>query len=117
MTDAEAPERSFQPFYDSGALSAMKLAVDPKVGLITSAEFMMIREGEPPVFVCHAAPSTTEVLSGMGAANRGAACSAKPENAFIRACGEAIERYCSAFVDESSLVLKSTRELLQEGAA
>ena len=99
----------------AASLSAMRLALDPKVGLIRSAEFMATFETEPPVFLCYADPCDTFALSDIEASNRGGACATTAERAFVRACGEAIERYCSSFFNFDEMIVASQRSLANRG--
>lgn len=85
--------------------------VDSKTGLIKSVELIKVSESDPQVFMAHANPSDTTPLTGLPAANRGAAASAIPERAIVRACGESIERYCSAIFDVQLMLLASERDL------
>jgi ribosomal protein S12 methylthiotransferase accessory factor len=93
------------------ALSNFAALTDPKTGIIRKVELIKICERDPIVFVAHADPCDTVPLTGIPAANRGAACSVQLERALIRACGESIERYCSAFFELSTLRIASESEL------
>jgi ribosomal protein S12 methylthiotransferase accessory factor len=97
------------------AVSRMRMAVDPKVGIIRSAEFMRVTENEASVFVAYADPCDTTALAGIESSNRGGACATDPERAFLRACGEAIERYCSSFFELDTLELASEEDLASSG--
>ena len=82
----------------AGALTNLSTLVDPKVGIIRSVELLHVSERDPDVFVAYSEPCDTLPLTGLRAANRGAAWSPVRERAVIRACGESVERYCSAFL-------------------
>jgi ribosomal protein S12 methylthiotransferase accessory factor len=85
--------------------------MNPRTGIIKSADFLMISENEPNVFLCHATPASTVSLAGIAADNRGGGCSGSKTRAFNKACGEAIERYCSSFFDIQRMKLASADEL------
>jgi ribosomal protein S12 methylthiotransferase accessory factor len=98
------------------ALSNFAPLVDHKTGLIRSVELLKISEVDPAVFLAYAVPCDTTPLAGIPGANRGGACSVRPERAVVRACGESIERYCSAFCAEETLRLAPERQLTEQGA-
>jgi ribosomal protein S12 methylthiotransferase accessory factor len=95
----------------SEALARFSALVDAKTGIIRSLEVLRIGEDDPVVFMAHAQPCDTLPISGMRAANRGAACSAVLERALVRACGESVERYCSALFEPRDLRLCCGRDL------
>jgi ribosomal protein S12 methylthiotransferase accessory factor len=97
------------------ALAAFAPLVDERTGLIRNVEVLKLDVRDPEVFVATADPCDTASLTGITAANRGAACSTTPERAVVRACGESIERYCSAFFDPMALRLASEDELRASG--
>lgn len=97
------------------ALTNLGSLVDGKTGIINSVEVVSISETDPQVFLAHATPSDTTPLANMEAANRGAACSVSRERAIIRACGESVERYCSAFLPIDEFRLASENELASGG--
>jgi ribosomal protein S12 methylthiotransferase accessory factor len=98
------------------ALSNFGPLVDPKVGLIRSVELVKVSESDPQVYLAHADPCDTTPLTGIRAANRGAACSTTRDRAILRACGESVERYCSAFFKLAELRLATAADLEQEGS-
>lgn len=93
------------------ALAAFAPLVDERTGLIRSVEVLRLDLRDPEVYMASAEPCDTIPLTGIAAANRGAACSTTPERAIVRACGESIERYCSAFFDPRALRFASEEEL------
>jgi ribosomal protein S12 methylthiotransferase accessory factor len=97
------------------ALSAFAGLVDPKTGIIRSVELLKLTEDDPEVFVAHAVGCDTVPLAGIEAANRGAACSTSAERAVVRACGESVERYCSALFDVRELSLATEDDLEASG--
>lgn len=97
------------------SLGAFAALVDDKTGIIRSVSMMKLGEDDPPVFLAHADPSDTVPITGMRAANRGAACSIAADRAIIRACGESVERYCAAIYDPRELRLASAAELRAAG--
>jgi len=97
------------------ALSNFATLVDPKVGLIRSVKLVKLSETDPITYLAYTEPCDTTPIAGIAAANRGAACASTADRAILRACGECIERYCSAFFDLDSLRLASEQELEGEG--
>jgi ribosomal protein S12 methylthiotransferase accessory factor len=97
------------------SLAAFAALVDEKTGIIRSVDVMKLGPGDPPVFLAHAEPSDTAPLTGMRAANRGAACSVSVDRAIVRACGESIERYCSAIYDPRELHVARAAVLIASG--
>jgi ribosomal protein S12 methylthiotransferase accessory factor len=97
------------------ALAAFAPLVDEQTGLIRSVDLLKLDARDPVVYMANAEPCDTVSLTGIAAANRGAACSTTPERAIVRACGESIERYCSAFFDPLGLRLASEDELRASG--
>jgi len=99
------------------ALARQRFAalVDDRVGIIHRVDVVRTGPQDPAVFVAYADPSSTHPLTGLKAANRGAAASLDWERAVVRACGESIERYCSAFFDLDSMPLATAEELRLTG--
>lgn len=97
------------------ALSGFGALTDARTGVIRKVEVLKTGENDPAIYLAHAEPCDTTALAGLPAANRGAACSATPERAIVRACGESVERYCSAFFDVGSMLLTSPAELAAAG--
>lgn len=97
-------------------LSRFALLVDEKVGVVRSVEVVKLSESDPRIYLAYAEPCDTIPLAGIAASNKGAACATSAEAAVIRACGECIERYCSAFWQPGELVSASQAALLAEGS-
>ncbi|MCH9680231.1 MAG: YcaO-like family protein [Deltaproteobacteria bacterium] len=97
------------------SLADFSALVDSKTGIIRSVSVLKLSENDPPVFLAHSDPCDTAPITGMRAANRGAACSVASDRALVRACGESIERYSSAIYDPRSLRLASFDELTKAG--
>jgi len=95
----------------SAAFASLSTLVDPKVGIIQSVELLHVSERDPEVFLAYSEPCDTLPLTGLRAANRGAACSPIRERAVIRACGESVERYCSAFLRMEELPVATASAL------
>ena len=98
-------------------LSRFAVLVDPKVGIIRSVDIVKLNENDPSVYLAYAEPCDTMPLAGIAAANRGAACAYDVDRAILRACGECVERYCSAFFDFDTLRLASQSQLESERRA
>ena len=96
-------------------LSRFAALVDAKVGLIRSVEIVKLSERDPGVYLAYADGCDTFALTSISASNNGAACAADRDRAIVRACGESIERYCSAFFDLESLPYTSALELTRHG--
>lgn len=96
------------------ALASFSALVDEKVGLIRAVELVRLNDGDPAVFLAHALPGDTRALRANKAANVGAACATSLGRAVLRACGESIERYCSAFWDPENLIHASSRQLASQ---
>lgn len=97
------------------SLASFAPLVDARVGIIRSVDLVRLSETDPQVFLAYAEPADTMPLFGIRAANKGAACAATADRAILRACGESLERYCSAFYDEDSILLASEEELQHRG--
>ncbi|MEZ4450580.1 MAG: YcaO-like family protein [Nannocystaceae bacterium] len=97
------------------SLAAFASLVDPKTGIIRGVDLMKLGPSDPPVFLAHAAPCDTSPITGMRAANRGAACSVSADRAIVRACGESVERYCSAIYDPRELRLAPAAAITRAG--
>ena len=82
-----------------------------KTGIIQRIEQVPTSAFDPHVHFFLARPCNTAALTGIASENQGAACSMSMDRAFVRACGEVIERYASAFYDPSSFVLESEEGL------
>lgn len=99
------------------SLAEFAVLADSRTGIIGSVGLIRLSESDPVAYIAHAEPCDTRPLVGMPAENRGAACSASVERAVVRACGESVERYCSAFFDTDSLLQASYAELEASGRA
>ena len=99
------------------SLAEFSALVDERCGIIQRVDLLKLSEIDPVLFMAHAAGCDTSPLSGLPAANTGAACSASPERAVVRACGESVERYCSAFFDIGSFLVAADSELKAAGRA
>jgi len=93
------------------SLAAFAGLVDEGYGIIRRVSLLRPAPGAPEIFVAYAEPSSTLPLIGVEAANRGAAASASAQRAVVRACGESVERYCSAFFDREAMPLLPAAEL------
>ena len=112
MSSTRALRRELAP-----ALGAFGGLVDEVFGVIRQVTLVRPAPGAPEAFVAHALPSSTLPLAGVEAANQGAAASMSAERAVVRACGESVERYCSAFFDRDTMPLVTAAELAARGEA
>ena len=99
------------------ALAEFAVLTDSRTGIIGSVSLIRLSESDPVAYIANAEPCDTTPLVGLPAANQGSACSASAERAVLRACGESVERYCSAFFDTGSLLQASDAELEASGRA
>ncbi|ALC19224.1 YcaO-like family protein [Streptomyces pristinaespiralis] len=99
----------------SSALMEFGALVDERTGVIRRVELVKVSPNDPDVFMAYAEPCDTSALVGIAAANKGAACSPSRDRAVIRACGESIERYCSAFFRNTERAYASCAELSAAG--
>ena len=100
---------------EAAALARFRGLVDARTGVIRTVDLLRITERDPRVFMAHADPCDTTPLFGIEASNRGVACSATPERAIIRACGESVERYCSAVFDTDAMPLATYEDIVAGG--
>jgi len=89
--------------------------ISPRSGIISRIEFEDITPNEPQVYFARSTPARAEPLNGMETVNFGDAASVDPSRAHLKAMGESIERYCSAFYDKNDLILSSYNDLDGEG--
>jgi ribosomal protein S12 methylthiotransferase accessory factor len=89
--------------------------VDDTFGIIRKVEVLKLSGVDPAVFLAYANPCDTVPICGIPAANRGGACSVRLDRAVVRACGESVERYCSAIFDRESFVYRTRADLVRAG--
>lgn len=97
------------------AVSRFAALVDPKVGVVSSVEIVSLSDLDPRVYLAYAGGCDTFALAAITASNNGAACAVDLDRAVVRACGESVERYCSAFFDLDSMLYASRREIERDG--
>jgi ribosomal protein S12 methylthiotransferase accessory factor len=97
------------------ALAEFSALTDSRTGIIRAVDLIRLSEWDPVAYVAKAEPCDTVPIIGMPAANLGVAASASAERAIVRACGESVERYCSAFFDTESLLQATDAELEASG--
>jgi ribosomal protein S12 methylthiotransferase accessory factor len=85
--------------------------VSNRVGVISEVVFMETTPDEPAVYWAQSSPAKLAPLAGRTALNDGNATSIDPDRAIMKAVGETVERYCSAFYDEQELFLGTYEEL------
>ena len=81
------------------AVARFASLVDARTGLISRVDSIALTARDPQLHLVYAEPCDTTSMAGLAAANAGAAASPDPRRAFVRACGESIERYYGAFFD------------------
>jgi ribosomal protein S12 methylthiotransferase accessory factor len=66
---------------------------------------------DPAVYWAQSRPADLGPLAGRPALNEGNATSVDPDRAIMKAVGESVERYCSAFYDDGAFVFGSFEEI------
>jgi ribosomal protein S12 methylthiotransferase accessory factor len=79
--------------------------VSDRVGVISEVVFIETTPEEPAVYWARSYPAEFGSLAGRTALNAGNATSIDPNRAIMKAVGETIERYCSAFYDDQEMIL------------
>ncbi|MCB9483852.1 MAG: YcaO-like family protein [Dehalococcoidia bacterium] len=97
------------------AVARFASLVDARTGLISRVDSIALTARDPQLHLVYAEPCDTTSMAGLAAANAGAAASPDPRRAFVRACGESIERYCGAFFDFGAMRLATEEELNAAG--
>jgi len=92
-------------------LGRLAAAVDEKTGIVQRVEILKNASQDPRVFCAVAQHASLTPILGYTFENRGGACALTRTRAAIRAAGECIERYSSAFYDPSILQRASAAEL------
>jgi ribosomal protein S12 methylthiotransferase accessory factor len=96
------------------ALVRASRLVSDRVGVISEVVFMETTPDDPAVYWAQSRPANTGPLVGRPALNDGNATSVDPDRATMKAVGESVERYCSAFYDEDEFVFGTYEELSGE---
>jgi ribosomal protein S12 methylthiotransferase accessory factor len=104
-----ALDASPPPSLDEALARASRLVSD-RAGVIAEALFLETSATEPSVYFAQSRPAALPV-AGRHALNFGNATSVDPDRAAMKAVGESIERYCSAFYDESELIFSTYDEI------
>jgi ribosomal protein S12 methylthiotransferase accessory factor len=98
------------------ALARASRLVSDRVGIIADVVFLETTPEEPAMHWAQSRPSALESLAGRRALNGGNGTSVDSERAAIKAIGESIERYCSAFYDPRAIVAATYDELAPASA-
>jgi ribosomal protein S12 methylthiotransferase accessory factor len=85
--------------------------VSNRVGVISEVVFLETTPEDPAVYWAQSRPAEFGPLAGRTALNIGNATSVDPQRATIKAVGETVERYCSAFYDEQEFVFGTFEEI------
>jgi ribosomal protein S12 methylthiotransferase accessory factor len=93
------------------ALTRACRLVSDRVGVISEVVFGETTPEEPLVYWAQSRPAEFGPLAGRTAINHGNATSVDPDRASMKAIGETIERYCSAFYDEQEFLLSTYEEI------
>ena len=95
----------------SEALARASRLVSNRTGVISEAVFMETTPEEPAVHWAQSRPAALGPLAGRISLNDGNATSVDPDRAVMKAVGESIERYCSAFYDADALTIATYEEI------
>lgn len=95
----------------SEALQRASRLVSKRAGIISEVVFLETTPEEPAVYWAQARPAELSALVGRAAFNRGNATSVDRNRAVMKAVGESVERYCSAFYDDEEFVFGTSQEL------
>jgi ribosomal protein S12 methylthiotransferase accessory factor len=93
------------------ALTRAGRLISDRTGIISEVSFLETNPEEPAVFFTQTRPGALEPVAGRSALNHGNATSTDPDRATMKAVGETIERYCSAFYDEDELVFGTQEDM------
>lgn len=93
------------------SLAMARRLVSPRTGVISSVQFQPLKPDEPAVYWARSRPGRTSHLLPQSALAQGDGVSVTANRAVMKAVGETIERYCSAWCDYASLT-KGTRSNL-----
>src|ERR1700744_3718804 len=89
-------DNSPPPDIDESLTRAQRFVSD-QVGLISNVSFIEPAPDEPAIYFVQSRPARFGPLAGRSALNVGNATSIDRKRAIIKAVGETVERYCSAF--------------------
>lgn len=103
-------DESAPPGLSEALLRASRLVGD-RVGVISEVSYIETTPEEPAVYWAFSRPADRTPSEGRIALNNGNATSDDPDRAAMKAVGETVERYCSAFYDEGALVLGPYEEI------
>lgn len=96
---------------ETSNLGRLAPAIDSKTGIVRRVDLLRNSWIDPDVFCAVAQDASVAPLVGNSFDNRGAAAALTPARAAVRATGECIERYCSAFQFPAQMLQASTSEL------
>lgn len=92
-------------------LGRLAPAIDEKTGIVRRIDILLNCGLDPDLFCAVAQDASVRPILGRSFDNRGAAAALTRERAAVRAAGECIERYCSAFYNSTELLEASAAEL------
>ena len=97
------------------SLRRAKRLVSDRTGIVASVEFLEQSPEDPAVHQAWSSVGSAIPVLGRHALNRGIATSADSRRAIMKAVGESIERYCSAYYEDESLRLATFTDLDRDG--
>jgi len=103
-------DESPPPALGEALVRASRLVSD-RVGVISEVLFVETTPEDPAVYWAQSRPAGLGPVAGRTALNDGNATSVDPGRATIKAVGETVERYCSAFYDDHELIFGTYEEL------
>lgn len=86
-------------------------AIDEKTGIVSRIDVLRNTALDPDLFCAVAQDAKLAPIIGYGFDNRGAAAALTLTRAAVRAAGECIERYCSAFYEPAELYESTISDL------
>lgn len=97
--------------FTMSGFARLAAAVDEKTGIVQRVDILSNASKDPRVFCAVAQHASLAPILGYTFENRGGACALTRTRAAIRAVGECVERYSSAFYDPNTLHRSSIAEL------
>jgi ribosomal protein S12 methylthiotransferase accessory factor len=113
MRDEILSAREFDAISDgpyAEILRRMMPLVSDRVGIIRQVRLPFVSEDDGRLHVAVADPSATAPVTETVAKNRGISASLDRTKAIAKAIGEAVERYCAAYIDQDQTFVGSAYE-------
>ena len=91
-------------------------AIDEKTGIVRRVDVLRNSSNDPRVYCAVAESASLDPILGYSFDNRGGACAVTKARAMVRAVGECVERYSSAFCIQDLLRRASVADLENAGS-